>query len=289
MENTLTFLTDKMVKNAIGKEVKLIEDLYNVSGTRRMKKENEVGTLVMVVLPYEEATVKFGNRKHKVDFSKLVFNNTEDEMFIKNEEAARQERKEKSLQLITQINELVDEHNKLLKEVYGEESRAFRQKYRSYSLASWVEEEENSEYDVQCYEEMLKYAGNKLEEFKKEMDCLEKPIERPTEDHQEEIKQSSDDNVVNFENEKIIRGVRKLWTDFESKSPEQITQETYMDTLYYYTCGQSGREHLGWLKGVEYMMNYIGMDYMSLRAKVLTRIQDEGRTIINNYFFEDDE
>ena len=286
MENTLTFLTDKMVKNAIGKEVKLIEDLYNTSGTRRMKKEKEVGTLVMVVLHCEEATVKFGNRKHRVDFSKLVFNNIEDEMFIKNEEAARQERKEKSLELIAQINKLVDEHNEILKEVYGEESQTYRQKYQSYSMASWVEEEENSEYDVKCYEEILEYTKNKLEIFKKEMDILERPIES----HEvKEIKQSSDDNVVNFENKKVIRGVRKLWTDFESKSPEQITQETYMDTLYYYTCGQSGRQHFGWLKGVEYMMDYIGMDYMPLRAKVLKRIQDEGRTIINKYFFEDDE
>lgn len=280
MANEITFLTDDMMEMAIGKEVKLVEDLYNNAGTRCMKKESAVGILVFALPHIQEATVQFGNRKHKVSFSQLIFNNIEDEMFIKNEDAAKKQRIAIAKELISKRNELANEYHTLLEEKYGKESSEFVDGIIGTYPLEWAEES-NSENDIQDYKEEIENVKGKLAELKSNSSV------NVTEDTP--VQSLSNSNVVDFKNEKMNRGMNKIWSDFESKSDEDIMKETYIENLYLYTCGQSGNEHLGWLKGVEYMMSYIGIDYIPLRNKVLTRIKNEGRTIINKHFFEDGE
>lgn len=277
-QTLISNLKEESLTMIIGKEVRLVEDLYSSNNTRCLKKENTVGILVEVRPYFEEATVQFGKRNHKIDFSKLTINKIEDEQFILAEEKAKQERIALAEKLILERNQLVEEYNSIVVDQDGGVSSRFLDRYPLH----WVQEE-NSEEDIKDYVDGVEFAKERLNRLKSEA----KKVEAETEEDEIEISLTNADNVVSFEQERLFRGVNKLWKEFENLSPDEVIKETYTQTLYYYTCGQSGKYNLGWLKGVEYMMDAIGMDYKTLRKQVLNRIKNEGRTIVNNFFYED--
>jgi hypothetical protein len=95
-------------------------------------------------------------------------------------------------------------------------------------------------------------------------------------------------DIIDFKSQRIAKIGRKLFENLENMDDLQVVIQTYKENLYFYTCGQSGTEYLGWLKGVEYMLEYMGIDYMGLRKEVADRINTEDRTIVNDYFFTEE-
>jgi hypothetical protein len=67
----LADLTDHERYQALGKTVRLVRDIYNFEGTRRIKKAGEIGTLESTQGFYSIATVKIGKRNYNVGFTDL--------------------------------------------------------------------------------------------------------------------------------------------------------------------------------------------------------------------------
>lgn len=99
-------------------------------------------------------------------------------------------------------------------------------------------------------------------------------------------------DTINFKQAKMNKGINRVAETFrnlENMNPITMAEDVYMEKLYYYSCGQSGKpdgKTYGWLQGVEYMMGHTGIDFQELRQEVKTRIENEGREIVYNDFLE---
>lgn len=93
--------------------------------------------------------------------------------------------------------------------------------------------------------------------------------------------------IVDFENEKLVRGLQKLWKNYENASDYELMISNYKHYLFYYTVGQAGSEYCGTVRGMEQVMLYtMGIDFIiKLREEVLQEIKEKGREIVNDYFF----
>ncbi|TPF17978.1 hypothetical protein [Priestia megaterium] len=270
---TINKLNGEWLEMMIGKEVKLNKDIVSKNG-RCLKKAGEVGVLVKVLPNFEEATVQFGKRNHKVDYAEISINNIEDQNFILQDKEEKEEREAKALAQIIKINELVTEiHNGFDAEKASKEERL------EMSYVSFIPEEWASEYTDSEINEYLPSLIKKYTKINKEM------IQQEEETKNESMTLNSD-KVINFEEKKLISNVRKIHKDFEKKSDEEIMVGTYKGHLDAYARGKAATYYLGWLKGVEYMMEYIGLDYMKLRREVMNDIKSRGLEIVNGELFE---
>ncbi|WP_182004629.1 hypothetical protein [Priestia aryabhattai] len=287
---TINKLNGEWLEMMIGKEVELNKDIVSKNG-RCLKKAGEVGILVKVLPYFEEATVQFGKRNHKVDFSNIIISNIEDQNHILDTKAAQEadiERRTKLAEpLIIEANKITDEINAL----YEKEGNEFKKEH-NFMYINPLELEWAPDYTDEEIEGYLPWlvedSKKKLEEVK-ELIKVRRAKESETveqEEDEEEIEFIKNDKVIDFEEKKLISGIRKIYEDFEKKSDEEIMIGTYKGYLDAYARGKAATFYLGWLKGVEYMMEYIGLDYMKLRREVMNDIKSRGLEIVNGELFE---
>jgi len=95
--------------------------------------------------------------------------------------------------------------------------------------------------------------------------------------------------VIDFNGEKLKKGIEEIINDTKNSTTEQMVHETYRYTLYKYLRGQASEVfHRGWLRGVEYMMDACGINYKTIWKEVQTQILQEGKEIVNKEYFDVD-